>query len=206
MEDNEKKKISWQNIKCKYILTQIFDNLKLIRLLNIIKYNKRLQNLYEKNIIDYKNEYYKIEIELIPSNKTYYHDKIINIYEESCHIYFDDNTEEIERNYVKTEDKISKIKVVLNLETDSLSELFLDCSIIKKIKFIEFNNKNIKNMKSMFQNCKELIEIDISKLKTDNTTDMSGMFFNCSNLQELDLTNFNTTNTIDMSGMFMWMK
>ena len=54
-------------VRQKGILQIIFDNLSLNKYLNIIRYNKSIQKKVEININDYKNEYFKIEIELIPS-------------------------------------------------------------------------------------------------------------------------------------------
>ena len=129
-------------------------------------------------------------------------DTFIKIDEKYYHIYFDDKPEEIKRNYFIKDEKVSKIKVILNYEGDSLSELFGLSLNIKKIKFNKFRNKTIKNMEHMFSGCDSLEEIDISKLKTDNVTNMNNMFCCCSNLQELNLTNFNTINVIDMSSIF----
>ena len=206
MEDKENQKINLRNIKYKYILSKILDNLDEIKFLNIIKYNKAIQDICKKNINDYKNKYYEIEIELIPRSERFGKGKIINIDEKYCHIYFDDKPEEVKRNFIKKNEKVSKIKVILNYEGDSLRELFQLCFYMQKIKFIKFRNKNIKEMSNMFYQCKGLEEIDISKLKTDNVINMSNMFYECSSLQELDLTNFNTINTIDMSSMFKSMK
>ena len=114
MEDNENQKINLRNIKSKYIYSKILDNLDEIKFINIIKYNKAIQDICKKNINDYKNKYYEIEIELIPRSERFGKGKIINIDEKYCHIYFDDKPEEVKRNIIKKNEKISKIKVVLN--------------------------------------------------------------------------------------------
>ena len=91
-ELNEIKQINHEckieNIKSKYILKIIFDNLKEIKSLKIIQYNKNIQNRLNISINDYK-KYGDIEIELIPSKNEF--GKFINIpdKEESYyHIYF----------------------------------------------------------------------------------------------------------------------
>ena len=59
-------------IKSKYVAIEILKYLDEKRLLQIIKENKYLQNLMEKNINDYKNNYRNfssIEIEIKPSEK-----------------------------------------------------------------------------------------------------------------------------------------
>ena len=59
---------SFKNIKSKYILQRIFAYLTEKKQLQIIKYNKNIQQKFEKDINDYKN-YKKIIIELTPINK-----------------------------------------------------------------------------------------------------------------------------------------
>ena len=58
------------NIKSKFILKKIFDNLKRNRQLKIVKYNKKLQIRLNISIQEYKNyseTCTPIEIELIPN-------------------------------------------------------------------------------------------------------------------------------------------
>ena len=63
--NNGLKENSYKNIKSKYILQKIFSNLTENKLLQIVKYNKNIQNELKKDINDYKN-YKKIIIEIIP--------------------------------------------------------------------------------------------------------------------------------------------
>ena len=93
---------SFSNIKSKYILKLIFGKLQKNKLLGIIRYNKKLQKLLCIDINNYKIEYCKIEIEIIPFENTY--GKFINMNnkdESYYHIYFNDNKEEIKRNSKK---------------------------------------------------------------------------------------------------------
>ena len=71
-------------IRSKYIIIKIFDNLEGNKLLNIINYNKKYQKLMNKKLIDYKREYSKIEIEIIPEENKY--GKFINISKKMNHI------------------------------------------------------------------------------------------------------------------------
>ena len=48
ISDNNSKLTSWEKIRSKYILKQIYDNLKPKRLLEIIRYNKRIKNKLNK--------------------------------------------------------------------------------------------------------------------------------------------------------------
>ena len=218
-----------KRIRSKYIIKQIFDNLKENKLLEIIRYNKNIQNKLNKKLNDFIKEYSKIVIEIIPKENTY--DKFICIpkrYESYYHIYFNDNKEEIKRQKLNKDENIFKIKVILDYKIKSLSHLFDECKCIKKITFIKFNRKDIVNMSFMFCGCSSLEildisnfithkvtnmsymfyycrllnEIKISNFKTNNVTNMSGMFAGCSSLKELNLSNFNTNNVIIMRGMF----
>ena len=58
-------------IRSKYIIIKIFEHLNQNRLLNIIHYNKKYQKLMNKNLTFYKNEFLKIEIEIIPKENTF---------------------------------------------------------------------------------------------------------------------------------------
>ena len=124
-------------IRSKYILKQIFDNLKENKLLEIIRYNKNIQNKLNKNLIDYIKEYSKIVIEIIPKEKKF--GKFICVpkrYESYYHIYFNDNKEEIKRKKLNKDENIFKIKVILDYKIKSLSHLFSKFKYIKKITFI----------------------------------------------------------------------
>ena len=67
-----------ENIKSRYILSKIYDNLTTKKKFQIVKYNKRIQNRLNLDVNDYK-EYCEIEIEIIPIKDKY--GKFINIKE-----------------------------------------------------------------------------------------------------------------------------
>ena len=190
------------NIKSIYILKQIFDKIKQRKFLELIRYNKIIQNRLNKDINDFIKEYSKIEIELIPKEKIY--GEFINIYYDKTyyHIYFNNNKKEMKRNFISEDDYVRKIKIILDYEVKSLFTLFQDCECIKKINFIKFYRNNITNMSYMFNNCSALEEINFNEFKTENVINMSNMFDGCSSLIELDLSNFNTNNVSNMSFMF----
>ena len=70
----EEKKNLLKNIKNKYILRRLFEFLTNKKFLNIIKYNKEIQNRLNVHINDYQF-YLKIILEIIPKKK-----RIWNIY------------------------------------------------------------------------------------------------------------------------------
>ena len=228
-KNNQNIKNILANIKSKLIFRKIFCNILEKKLLNIIRFNKNFQNKLNKNIIDYKKRYLKIEIEIIPHKYSY--GKFINIDKDNrqyYHIYFNDNKEETKINVIPENAKITKIKIIIDYEAASIKGLFQTCKCIKKINFIkfkrqdfmsmrfmfsgcqflqelhftEFNTNNVNNMKDMFSGCEFLEELNLSNFYTDKLTNMSGMFSGCSSLKKINFSNFNTNNVTNMSHLF----
>ena len=194
------------NIKSHYILNIIFNNLVEFKSLNIIRYNKKLQNKSDKDINIYR-EYSKIEIDIIPILDDSYKNRglVINIPNEKdkqyFHLYLNGNTEEMKRNYFTREDNAKKIKIIIDPEIISFFQLFKLCEI-SEVNFIKFNRNDINNMDSMFYECYYLNDIKFTKFNSKNVTNMSSMFYGCHKLKSLNLNNFNTSNVTDMSYMF----
>ena len=130
--------INLHNIKNKSNSKQILNNLKVKILLKLIKYNKSLENEIGININNYK-DYSKIIIEIIPiKNIDGYFININEDYKPYYHIYFDYKyKKEIKRNYIKKEEKITFINIILDNEIKSLSHLFEGCQCIEKINFTQ---------------------------------------------------------------------
>ena len=175
--------------------------------LNLIKYNKNIQNKIDININDYKEFseiYSSIEMEIIPVNNKY--GKFINIKNQGdlkyFHIYFDNNKEEIKRNHLDKNENIKKIKIILEHQVKSFEDLFRDCECIESIYIKKFCRNNIKNMEGMFYNCSSLKELNLSNFNTNNVNNMRYMFFKCSSLKKLNLSNFNTNNVTALKEMF----
>ena len=221
-------KVILPKIKSHYILKDVYNHLQKRKLMKIIKYNKNLQKKMNISINDYKH-YKKIGIEIIPSPIKY--GKFINYdekYKSHFHIYFNNETEEIKRNYFDKGEKINKIKIIIDPKVNTFFELFKNCECIYSINFTHFNVNNINNMSHMFYGCSFLNKIIFTNFNTDKVTDMScmfyecsslkslnpskfntyrvtkmnDMFFNCKSLKELNITNFNTNYVTDMTGMF----
>ena len=100
-----------ENIKSRFILSKIYNNMTKKKKLEIVKYNKRMQNRMNLSVKDYKEYYEEIEIEIIPIKDNYgefiYIDKNDKLY---YHIYFNDNKKEIKNKYkIDEEDKVTKI-------------------------------------------------------------------------------------------------
>ena len=154
-KDNESAKPNpiLENIKSRYILSKIYDNMTKKKKLQIVKYNKRIQNRLNLDIKDYKEEYCEIEIEIIPKKGKY--GRFININENDklyYHIYFNDNEEEIKNKYevkeddgvtkheyyIEEEDKVTKIKIIIDYQVKSFKDLFSECECIESINFKKF--------------------------------------------------------------------
>ena len=137
------------NINSKYILSKIYDNMTKKKKLQIVKYNKKVQNRINLSFKDYKEyseTFTPIEIEIIPTKGKY--GKFININENDklyYHIYFNDNNEEIKNKYsIKKTFKDTKIKIIIDYQVKSFNYLFWCCKCIESINFKKFNRNNVK--------------------------------------------------------------
>ena len=132
------------NIKSRYILSKIYNNMTIKKKLKIVNYNKRIQNRLNLDVKDYK-EYSEIKIEIIPTKDKY--GKFINIKENDklfYHIYFNDNNEEKKNKYeIDEEDKVTKIKIIIDYQVKSFKGLFPRCKCIESINFKKFYRNNI---------------------------------------------------------------
>jgi len=191
------------NIESNYILSDIYDIMTKKKKLEIVKYNKKIQNRLNLSIKDYK-EFSNIEIEIIPTKDKY--GKFINVNKKDkfyYHIYFNDNKKEIKNQYeIKKRDKVRKIKIIIDYEVKSFERLFYWCDCIESINFKKFKRNNITDMSCMFAICSSLKELNLTNFNTNNVTNMSSMFYGCSLLKKINLTNFNTNKVIDMYWMF----
>ena len=188
-------------------MVKIYNNINKKKSLEIVKYNKKIQNRLNLNIKDYKEYceiYSSIVIEVIPAKNIY--SKFIKINENEklyYHIYFNDNKEEIKNKYeIEEEDKVTKIKIIIDYLVKSFEKLFEYCYCIESINFKKFYRNNINNMSYMFAGCSSLKELNLSNFNTNNVNNMECMFYRCSSLKKLFVSNFNTDNVNNMSGLF----
>ena len=200
------------NIKEKKILHLITKTfLTELKYLILFKYNKSFKQLLNISLNDYKS-FSAIKILLIPkkqlkrgennficiNSNNLFTRKKSSFY----HIFFDDNNEEINRDYITREDKVDKIKIIIDQEEKSLRGLFTFCECLKEIYFTNFKRKDIIDMREMFAFCKSLSKIDLTNFKTNNVTNMDQMFRSCLSLTEVDLSNLNTSKLTNMNDMF----
>ena len=118
---NENKTNYFANIKSKYILKKIFENIKYVKLLNIIIKNKNIQNRIGIGLKDYIKYYGKIEIEIIPihdldDEEEKYNFINIKIKEDKpyYHIYFNNNSNESKKTFLMDVNALKKL-ILLNL-------------------------------------------------------------------------------------------
>ena len=125
-EKNQIKSYSkYEKIKADYFLIKIFNNLEKKKALNMIKYNKNIKNRINININDYKEyseAFTPIEIKIKPVSNKY--GQFININDEDekyYHIYFNNNKEEIKRNYINEDEdeEIKTIKIIIDYQIKS---------------------------------------------------------------------------------------
>ena len=100
----------------------LFNNLKRKKVLNIVKINKNIKKRLNININDYKEyseAFTPIEIEIKPVSNKY--GQFINIKEEEkyYHIYFNNNKEEMKRNYINEGEQIQIIKIIIDYQIKS---------------------------------------------------------------------------------------
>ena len=179
-----KSKDELNNIKSDYFLQKICDYLNRKKSLEIFKYNKNIQKRLNININNYKEYseiYSSIEIELIPIENS--DGKFINIPKDEkkyFHIYFNESKNEINNNILLENNKVSRIKIIIDYQVKSFENLFSYCKCINSISFKKFYRNNITNMSYMFNGCSSLNELNVSNFNTNNVTDMSSMFQGCS--------------------------
>ena len=187
------------------IFKKIFNILEKGKTYEIIRYNKNFQSKLKITVNDYKELSQLISpiiLEIKPAENKY--GKLFNNNENEAyfHMYFDNDEEEKEGNELTEEDKVSKIKLVIDHQVESFNKLFEDVKCVESIKFLKFTRININDMRSMFWQCSSLKEIDIEKFVTNNVTNMSWMFYRCSQLKKINISNFNLDNVTNMTGMF----
>ena len=120
------------NLKGDYFLQKLYDSMTKKKKLEIVKYNKNVQNRLNLGVKDYKEyseTFASIEIEIIPAKGIY--GRFIYINENDklyYHIYFNDNKEEIKNKYeIEEEDKVRKIKIIIDYQVKSFKKIFSDC-------------------------------------------------------------------------------
>ena len=116
-----------ESLKSDYFLQKLYDIMPKKKKLEIVKYNKKVQNRLDLGIKDYKEyseTHSSIEIEIIPTKSKYgrfiYIDENDELY---YHIYFNDDKEEIKNKYkINKEDNVTKHEYYIE-EEDKVKKL-----------------------------------------------------------------------------------
>ena len=126
-----------EKIKSLYVLKIIINKIQNKKYLKLFAYNNYLQQKLNISIDTYINYFYKIEVEiemLNNRNKLSKDDKkneFIQIIDEKdrqfYHIFINEEKEEIKRNYILKNEIGTKIKVLIDLNVKSISQLFCNC-------------------------------------------------------------------------------
>ena len=144
------------------------------KILRIFNYNKCLQKRFNISIKDYIDKYYQTIIEIKPgqTKKNIRENVFIRIlrnFYNDYHIYFDEDKNEVKRNYLEYNEKIKKITIYIDYKVKSLKALFLYCNV-EEIKFLKFKRKDIIDMSLMFYGCHlltkcKIYEFNVRKLQ-----------------------------------------
>jgi len=135
---------------------------------------------------DINNEiYYLDNIDYEDENKIkHYHDNLKEL--NNVELYINNKEYEYKKYFKPEKEGEYKIRIKFN-DIKDCSFMFAGCKNIIKIDFINFNSKNVINMKYMFSGCINLKYLDLSKFNTENVTNMEGMFGRYDNLSTFDL-------------------
>ena len=104
--------------------------------------------------------------------------------------------------YMKDHGSIS----VIACDTENVKDMgsmFCECKSLTKLDLQNFNTSNVTNMESMFLRCSKLKNLNLNNFNTTKVTDMSNMFAGCVSLENLNLENFDTKNVTNMGHMFL---
>ena len=80
--------------------------------------------------------------------------------------------------------------------------MFIQCSNITEINFINFDTSQVLSMHSMFSHCESLTSLNLSTFDSSKVTTMNDMFDCCYSLTSKDFTNFDTSSVTEMINMF----
>lgn len=95
---------------------------------------------------------------------------------------------------------VSKVTSMLNMFYGN--EASGDMSLISVGDIGNWDVRNVKDMRWMFQRCSKLEELNVDNWDTSSCVNMTGMFRNCDKLEKLNVGNWDTSSCVNMSSMF----
>ena len=209
--NNNNNNTNINNIKSLYILKKILKCPCEKKLLNIIKYNKKLQKKIDYNINDF-GKYSNTRITVVFSkskkcsgllslNEKH---KTLPLFSDRKNIkifYNNHEKKDKKENYYDENEKLIRAHIIIDKSVTDLSSLFEDQHGIAGV-FFKNVNSQIKNISCMFYDCSRLKIVDFGPFKFDNNKNMHGLFGGCKRLEEINWPKINTKNVKDMSYMF----
>ena len=218
MADSDKnlKKINLNEIKSKYIIKKIFDNIEKNKFLIIIKYNKNIQSRLDLDINIYKENslinYFEIKIlkkkflfeSLINLNDFFFRksDSDLELNDSDEWEYSSNDSKEKPENYsfINLKEKF-KPYFHFYFDIDKIEEK-ANCMGNKLLSEISvFINDKVDTFDSLFEDCEIIKKIKFLKVKRNNIKKMNSLFQSIFSEEE-KIYKFCTKNIINMSNMF----
>ena len=167
------------------------------------KYDRKITNEIDM-IIEVDNSDITKKIYFLDNYEciNHFHDNLKEMNELNTKLYINNKENKFRKYFIPERKGEYNIKLKIYTDLTDLSYMFVECTNIKKINFVNFNSNKVTNMKCMFHKCRNLKSVSFFSFDTKNVTDMSDMFSFCENLNNLDLNSFKFDNAKDISYMF----
>ena len=151
-----------------------------------------------------KEIYYLDNTDYEDGNKIkHYHDNLKELNENNVDLYINKKKCNYKKFFKPKKEGEYKIKLEFKNDIEDCSFMFAGCENIIDINLLNFNTKNVKNMRYMFSGCENIKELDLSKFNTENVTNMEGMFGCFDNLSYIDLSLFESIKDLkDLEELF----
>lgn len=92
-------------------------------------------------------------------------------------------------------------------DVENMTGMFRLCRCLEELKFnMENILQNVRDTSNMFNDCSMLKKIDLTFIKPKELRSIKSMFSNCSSMEEINLSGWNTRFVNDYGWMFSWCK
>ena len=93
-------------------------------------------------------------------------------------------------------------KTTLGTDLKNISTMFYNCRKLTSVDISGWDTSDVTKMELVFNNCESLVTLDVSSFDTSKVTTMNSMFYSCSSLVTLDVSGFDTSKVTTMERMF----